>query len=101
MKIERQPVMNGRNEVGVADRRSLRLRYGDKRSLIEIAIERGIGGQILAPMQRGYGSALQASKQWEMQVVDMEVQHVELFGDPHDHVQHDHVVGNGIVRFGL
>src|SRR5262245_28052079 len=52
-------------------------------------------------MQRCYGSALQASDQRKMQVIDMEVQYVELIRDPHELVQHDHVVGNGVVSFGL
>ena len=93
--------MNGGNEVCVRDRLSLRLRYGNERGLAEIAIEPVVGGQILAPMQRGYGSVLQGADQRKMQVVDMKVQHIELIGDPHELVQHDHVVRNGIVSFGL
>ena len=58
-------------------------------------------GQVLPAMQRGDGAAGERPEQWEMKLIDMEVQKVELAGPLADAVEHQHIIGDRIAHVGV
>jgi glycosyltransferase involved in cell wall biosynthesis len=60
--------------------------------LPEGTVDRHQIGEVLAAVQRGDVGAAGSGHQRIMQVIGMEMQHVEAVGHLHDLVQHDHVV---------
>ena len=81
-------MVDGSDEIGILDWRTLTVGNRYQRHLVEAEIKRMQVRQILAAVQRRYGSAGTRPKQWKMKLVDVEVQDVEIVGTFVHTVQH-------------
>jgi hypothetical protein len=84
--------MDRRDKIRVRQRRPLSIRDRDQRHVAESGIKRQAVPVILAPMQCRQAGDRQMPEDREMEMVDMEVKHVELGGVRAHLVQHQHVL---------
>ena len=91
----------GRHEVGFRHRLPLCIRDRDQRHLGKAQIQWLDVREVLPAMQRRDRPAGHRFEQREMKLIDMEVQNIKFLGGVADPVEHQHVVGNGIVDIGV
>src|SRR5665213_4536275 len=74
VQIDGEAMINGRREIRIRHWAALIVGDRDKRHVIEPDIERQQIRQILAAVQGGHRAVRDRSKQWELKLIDMEVQ---------------------------
>ena len=79
--------------LGVGDR--------DQRHVVEPRIKRVQIREVLAAVQRSDSAARDVPKQWEMELIDVEMQDVKLVGSLADAIEHQHVVRDRIAHAGI
>src|SRR6516164_439737 len=98
MQVERNSVMNRRDEIGVGNRETLRIRNRYERHFAETKIEWPEIRHILPAMRRGEGALRYVTKQRKMELIDVEVEDVEIVDEFVHPVEHEHVIRNGVAH---
>jgi hypothetical protein len=92
IEVGGKPVINGRLPVHPRQRFTLRIGDRNNRDFRELAVQRNEVGDIEPSVQRGDMGVAGAARQRKMQVVDVEVQHVEIVRLLHNPFEHQDVM---------
>jgi hypothetical protein len=93
--------MHGREEVGVGNRPPLAMGDRHQRHLAKAEIERLEVGTVLPAVQGRHRPIGHLAKQWEMQLVDMEMQNIKFFRKLAYLVEHQHIIGEWIADIAV
>ena len=80
VKVARQPVMDGADEVRVRQRLPLRIGDRDQRHIAESGIKGQAVAEILPSMQCGQGRDRLMPENRKVKMIDVKMQHVEFGG---------------------
>src|SRR5258705_314722 len=98
MQVSRNAMLHSGDEIGMRQRLALRVRDGSEGHVPEAEIEAPEIGKILAPMKGGQRSLRDRPNQWEMKMIDVEMQDIELVAPLAHLIEHEHVVRDRITH---
>ena len=94
-------VKDGAHKMNVRYRAPLGVGDRDQRHVVEPRIKRVQIREVLTAVQRSDSAARDVPKQWEMELIDVEMQDVKLVGSLADAIEHQHVVRDRIAHAGI
>jgi hypothetical protein len=89
--------MDGGDPVRAGEGPALRVGNRHQRHVVELAIQRRQVGMVEPAMQRGEGLVREVSEEGQVQLLDVEMQHVELARAAAHALEHHQMVGQGIL----